>query len=86
MERTIPILKYYAVFHARQIDGVLASNHPTIEDAPWTRPDAADVILKNSDMLGFHPAFAAKHHQTDRAAPNSLRDLISPARPAAHFG
>jgi antirestriction protein ArdC len=46
--RTIPMLKTYSVFHASQIDGISAYKAPTIEEAPWQRPEAADIILKNS--------------------------------------
>jgi antirestriction protein ArdC len=47
-KKTIRVLKHYAVFHASQIDGIPAYKAPTIEEAPWTRPEAADIILKNS--------------------------------------
>jgi antirestriction protein ArdC len=46
--RTIPILKSYSVFHASQLDGIPAYQPPTLEEAPWQRPEAADLILKNS--------------------------------------
>ena len=50
-KRTIRVLKHYAVFHASQIDGIPPYNAPTVEEAPWTRPEAADIILKNSGAL-----------------------------------
>jgi antirestriction protein ArdC len=46
--RTIPILKTFSVFHVSQMDGVPTFTPPTVEEAPWTRPEAADIILKNS--------------------------------------
>ena len=46
--KKICILKHYAVFHASQIDGIPDYKAPTVEEAPWTRPEAADIILKNS--------------------------------------
>jgi antirestriction protein ArdC len=49
--KTIRVLKHYAVFHASQIDGIPAYKPPTIEEAPWTRPEAADVILRNSGAV-----------------------------------
>jgi antirestriction protein ArdC len=49
--KTIKLLKHYAVFHASQIDGIPAYKAPTIEEAPWTRPEAADIILKNSGAV-----------------------------------
>ena len=49
--KTIPMLKTYSVFHASQIDGIPPHRAPTIEEAPWQRPDAVDVILKNSTAV-----------------------------------
>jgi antirestriction protein ArdC len=46
--RTIPMLKSYSVFHASQVDGIPPYKAPTIEEAAWRRPEAADFILKNS--------------------------------------
>jgi antirestriction protein ArdC len=50
-QMTLRILKSYAVFHASQIEGIPAFTPPTAEEAPWTRPDAADIILKNSGAV-----------------------------------
>lgn len=47
----IRVLKHYAVFHASQIDGVPAYKAPAIDKAPWTRPEASDIILKNSGAV-----------------------------------
>jgi antirestriction protein ArdC len=33
------------------VDGIPPHVTPTVEEAPWTRPDAADVILKNSGAV-----------------------------------
>jgi antirestriction protein ArdC len=49
--KTIKVLKHYAVFHASQIDGIPPYKVPTIEEAPWTRPEAADIIMKNSGAV-----------------------------------
>jgi antirestriction protein ArdC len=49
--KKIKILKHYAVFHASQIDGIPPYKAPTVEEAPWTRPEAADIILKNSGAV-----------------------------------
>ena len=49
--KTIRVLKHYAVFHASQIDGIPAYNAPSVEEAPWTRPEPADIILKNSGAV-----------------------------------
>jgi antirestriction protein ArdC len=47
-KKDIRILKNYSVFHASQIDGVPPHVVPSKEEAPWTRPEAADLILQNS--------------------------------------
>ncbi len=49
--KTIRVLKHYAVFHASQIDGVPAYNAPAVDEAPWTRPEASDIILRNSGAV-----------------------------------
>ena len=49
--RTIPMLKTYSVFHASQVDGIPAYQPPTVEEAPWQRPEAADIILTNSGAV-----------------------------------
>jgi antirestriction protein ArdC len=49
--KTVRILKHYAVFHASQIDGVPDYKPPGIDEVPWTRPEAADIILKNSGAV-----------------------------------
>jgi N-terminal domain of anti-restriction factor ArdC len=50
--KTVRVLNHYAVFHASQVDGIPAYTSPTAEEAPWTRPEAADIILKNSGKCG----------------------------------
>ena len=50
-KKTVRVLKHYAVFHASQIDGIPAYNAPTVEEARWLRPEAADIILKNSGAI-----------------------------------
>ena len=49
--RIIPMLKSYSVFHASQVDGIPPYQDPTIEEAAWRRPEAADLILKNSGAV-----------------------------------
>jgi antirestriction protein ArdC len=49
--KTIRVLKHYAVFHASQIDGIAAHKAPGVEEAPWTRPESTDIILKNSGAV-----------------------------------
>lgn len=46
--RIIPMLKNYSVFHASQMDGIPPHRPTPVAEAPWRRPEAADLILKNS--------------------------------------
>jgi antirestriction protein ArdC len=46
-QRMGAVLRVFNVFHTTQIDGVPAYVAPTIEEAPWQRPDAALQILRN---------------------------------------
>lgn len=50
-EKLVRVLKHYAVFHASQIEGVPSFRPPTVEEAPWRRPEAADTILTNSGAV-----------------------------------
>ena len=50
-KRTVRVLKHYSVFHASQIDGIPPYAAPTVEEAPWMRAEAADIILKNSGAV-----------------------------------
>ena len=50
-KRSFRVLKHYAVFHASQIDGIPAYQAPSVEEAPWTRPEAAAIILQNSGAV-----------------------------------
>ncbi len=64
--RMIPMLRSYNVFHASQIDGIPAHAPPALSEAPWRRPEAAEVILKNSSAVvryGGDRAFYS--HSTD---------------------
>ena len=63
--RTIPLLKQYAVFHASQVDGIPAYVAPTFAEAPWQRPEAADLILRNSGAVlrtGGGQGFSTRRH------------------------
>jgi antirestriction protein ArdC len=49
--RHIPLLRAFSLFHATQIDGVPPYSPPTIAEAPWRTPDAAQTILTNSGAV-----------------------------------
>lgn len=46
--KRIPLLRAYTVFHSSQLDGIPPYAAPTPAETPWRRPEAADVILRNS--------------------------------------
>jgi antirestriction protein ArdC len=46
--RRIPLLRAFTLFHASQIEGVPDFVPPTIEEAPWRAPEAAELIVTNS--------------------------------------
>jgi antirestriction protein ArdC len=49
--KRIPLLRSFSLFHASQIDGIPAYVPPTIEEAPWRAPEAAETILANSGAV-----------------------------------
>ncbi|ATQ70779.1 hypothetical protein CQW49_22625 (plasmid) [Methylosinus trichosporium OB3b] len=49
--RNIPLLRSFTVFNGSQIDGIPAFTPPTIEEAPWRRFDAPDIIMRNSRAI-----------------------------------
>ena len=50
-KKLVRFLKNYAVFHASQIESIPPYKAPTVEEAPWSRPEASDIILKNSGAV-----------------------------------
>jgi antirestriction protein ArdC len=46
--RWIPLLRAFTLFHGSQIDGIEPYIPPSIAEAPWRAPDAAETILRNS--------------------------------------
>jgi len=49
--RRIPLLRAFTLFHASQIEGVPAFVPPTVAEAPWRAPEAAEVIVANSGAV-----------------------------------
>lgn len=49
--RRIPLLRAFILFHASQIDGIPDYVLPTIAEAPWRAPEAAEIILANSGAV-----------------------------------
>ncbi|WP_287849748.1 ArdC family protein [Acidiphilium sp.] len=60
--KRIPLLRTFIVFHASQIDGIPDYIPPTIAEAPWRAPEAAEIIVANSGVpvrIGGDRAFYA---------------------------
>src|SRR5580698_6683131 len=49
--KRIPLLRAFSLFHASQIDGIPDFVPPTIEEAPWRAPEAAEVVITNSGAV-----------------------------------
>ena len=49
--RRIPLLRAFTLFHASQIEGVPDFTPPTVEEAPWRAPEAAETIIANSGAV-----------------------------------
>ena len=49
--KRIPLLRAFTLFHASQIDGISDYVPPTIEEAPWRTPEAAEIIIANSGAV-----------------------------------
>jgi antirestriction protein ArdC len=49
--RRILLLRAFTLFHASQIDGIPAYVPPTLAEAPWRAPEAAEIILGNSGAV-----------------------------------
>jgi antirestriction protein ArdC len=49
--KRIPLLRAFSLFHASQIDCIPDFIPPTIEEAPWRAPEAAEIIRANSGAV-----------------------------------
>ena len=49
--KRIPLLRSFTLFHASQIDGISDYVPPSIEEAPWRAPEAAEIVLANSGAV-----------------------------------
>ena len=49
--KAIPMLRAYTVFNGSQIEGIPPYIAPDVDEAPWRRPEAADIILTNSQAV-----------------------------------
>ena len=49
--RRIPMLRAFALFHTTQMDHVPDFVPPTLAEAPWRAPEAAETIVENSGAV-----------------------------------
>ena len=49
--RRIPLLRAFSLFHASQFEGIPDYVPPTVEEAPWRAPEAAEIIVANSGAV-----------------------------------
>ena len=49
--RTVPVLRAFTVFHASQVDGITPFQAPSVEEASWRTPEAAETIMRNSGVV-----------------------------------
>ena len=76
-KRVVPLLKTFHAFHATELEGLPEYKPPSVEDAPWTRPDAVTTIMHNSgitykiggDRAFYSPAFDLIQMPPDVAFP-----------------
>jgi antirestriction protein ArdC len=72
--KAIPILRAFTVFNGSQIEGIPEYVAPSVVDAPWRRPEAADIILSNSKAvirIGGDRAFYSPSHDFIQLPPPS---------------
>ena len=73
--KAVPLLRAYTVFNGSQIDGIPAYVPPDRRELAWERPEAADIILRNSG--------AVVRYGGDRAFYSPDLDFIQLPEPAA---
>lgn len=49
--KRIPLLRAFTLFHASQIEGIPDYVPPTVAEAPWRTPEAAEIIRANSGAV-----------------------------------
>ena len=72
--KRIPLLRAFTLFHGSQIDGVPRFVPPTLEEAPWRAPEAAETIIANSGAdlrIGGDRAFYSQRTDHIQMPPKS---------------
>ena len=49
--KRIPLLRAFTLFHASQIETIPDFQLPTVEEAPWRAPEAAEIVIANSHAV-----------------------------------
>ena len=58
--RRVPLLRGFTAFHASQVDGIAPYQPPTLDEAPWRKPEAPELIVARSGVrvrIGGDQAF-----------------------------
>ena len=74
--RTIPLMRAYTVFHASQVDGITPLEAPSVEEAAWRTPEAAETIMRESGVMfreGGDRAFYCPSTDHIQMPPRGLR-------------
>jgi antirestriction protein ArdC len=48
--RRVPLLRGFTAFHATQVEGIGPYQPPTLDEAPWRKPDAPELIVARSGI------------------------------------
>ena len=48
--RRVPLLRGFTAFHASQVDGIAPYQPPTLDEAPWRKPEAPELIVARSGV------------------------------------
>ena len=48
--RRVPLLRGFTAFHASQVEGIAPYQPPTLDEAPWRKPEAPELIVARSGV------------------------------------
>ncbi|HEY0205353.1 MAG TPA: zincin-like metallopeptidase domain-containing protein [Acetobacteraceae bacterium] len=48
--RRVPLLRGFTAFHASQVEGIALYQPPTLDEAPWRKPEAPELIVARSGV------------------------------------
>jgi antirestriction protein ArdC len=86
--KAVPVLRTFTVFNGSQIEGIPAYVAPSAVEAPWRRPEAADIILSNSKAIirigGDRAFYSPSHDFIQLPPPASFESPVAFASVALH--